>query len=75
MTFMKGIAMETCVVIYERIVLIDENGLTRAGVRDYFHFVGCQVHRSNLQDRCTSISDVGNTHFGIHTSARLTVVF
>lgn len=40
MTFMKGIAMETCVVIYGRIVLIDENGLTRAGVRDYFHSVG-----------------------------------
>ena len=49
MTFMKGIAMETCVVIYGRIVLIDENGLTSAGVRDYFHFVRCQVHRSNLQ--------------------------
>ena len=63
MTFLKGITMETCVVIDGRIVLIDENGLTRVVVRDYFHPVGCRVFRSNLQDYC--ISDVGNTHSGI----------
>ena len=34
MTFLKGITMETCLVIFRHIVPIEENGLTRAGARD-----------------------------------------